>query len=474
MKCNFSEMVTIIKRACRWTEELAAESALKTLLEWRGCTKTEDSMQQAWEKFLDAYYEIDEHVARGHDAEIKLLVRRFIRQSAFLTSAVLNFDPNVTFIGFDEHRNRTVICVPPSMGTEFSHLHLMSTVHYLLDSWTCYFGNTDVLRSQYGFGQFERQCPAPLSDPSTFFGPGTSTEGKRSSSASGPQNQRNNGKKIFRSLGQRKNFSQGKDRNNSSSTSSPLAPVAGDKTAANRKNTQESTKSEVNKTNENNTPAPRTKKLLSIASSLMSPANNAKIFGLYSEQTHYSSDSRLVSVLFDTGNEAPTIFPNRLLPFSPDAKPSLERIPCAGRSNNFIETTHSGSLHFIAPLDNGESCEVVLQGLFASPDDSSDDEIIVSRHELPIAPGLNQGINFPVTVSLKRHPTHLLGLDERLRQVWNVILVHNTALRRVRGSDMTWTDKKAILDLSEDIELDLGPFKEYCSAERLIWKIHNR
>lgn len=94
---KFTELVTEIKRASRWTEQALNETALKRVLNWTGCTKEEAEMDAAWEEFLNAYYEADQEALNSHDAALKASLRKFIRQSAILTSFMLAVPRNVTF-----------------------------------------------------------------------------------------------------------------------------------------------------------------------------------------------------------------------------------------------------------------------------------------------------------------------------------------------------------------------------------------
>lgn len=187
-----------------------------------------------------------------------------------------------------------------------------------------------------------------------------------------------------------------------------------------------------------------------------------------------SLDSENVNVVFDSGNEGPTIFPRRLLPFASNVKQVYAKISCAGRADNFVETSHSGEITFLAPTDGGTTTKIDLQGYFMSEADSFHDEVLISRHDMPLAPGLNEGKNFAVTGRLRKYPDTLFGLDEDLKQAWKVCPPQSRALRRIRGNDMVWTDEKAIEDWSDEFEFDLGEMKEHLSAKHMVWKIHNR
>lgn len=122
-----------------------------------------------------------------------------------------------------------------------------------------------------------------------------------------------------------------------------------------------------------------------------------------------SSVATDVTVMFDSGNDAESIFPASLLKYSADATPHEAKVQCAGNNDNHIRLTHRGTLCFRVPLDPEGERVVHISGLFASQRDSTDNEIILSRLDMPTAPGLNEGTNYPVTGQLKDYPGILVG-----------------------------------------------------------------
>lgn len=311
---------------------------------------------------------------------------------------------------------------------EADHLRLMCYIHMGLENWTHIFGPRDRLRGQSRAGRVAEndRSQARQMDSETF---------KRNG---GRRQQRTGGHKKHRGL---------------ESTQGDESRAGGQKTGVSPEKTSHQAAKFNGKARINALRPPSNK-------------NSGKLFASnYLSNVTVSLDSESVHVVFDSGNGGPTIFPRRLLPFAANLKQSYSRISCAGRAENFVETSHCGEVTFLAPTDAGTTTKIELHGYFMCEADSFHDEVLISRYDMPLAPGLNEGTNFAITGQLKKYPGVLFGLDAELKQSWKVCPPKNRALRRVRGKDMVWTDEKAIEDWSDEFEFDLGEMREHCSAK---------
>lgn len=472
MSGSFVDVVGVIKRSCRWTDQAIAESSLKRVLNWSGSTKDDNSMQSSWEEFLDSYYEVNKEILESRDSELKTLLRRFIRQNATLTACVTSLPRNLTFLGVQPDGTHVLLSPPVETGNDACHIRLICMIQHVLESWTTVFGVENEMRSQSGFGMTEKREKISYGGISkSQTGLNQTNPGGKRGSAKTDFPQKNRGQKVHKGMNSGTRTSDRNDDDVSTTIAGARNRRPGEQGTYNNNYSVQGKNGSSTRPIELKSPHANVKTLKAIPSS---PVSSSKLFSMYPTMTHYSLDDKLVTVMFDTGNEAGTIFPSKLLEFCTNAHPTNIEIPCAGKGSNYLNVTHQGSLKFMAPLDDGSTRIVELQGYFMSPEDSHEDEIILGRRDMAAAPGFNAGKQFPLTAKLSAYPDDLFGITESLRQEWTVQTTSPYALRRIRGSNKQWVDRFAITSLAEEIEVDLGPLQELCSAERLIWKLHNR
>lgn len=337
---KFQDLVGEIKRACRWTDQALQEASLKRVLEWTGCSRNEIDMYDAWQEFLNLYYEADQESLDSHDSSLKTILRRFARQSVYLTSFVLGAPRNTTFLAPDGSGGHIVVSHHCDALEEADHVRLMCLVHQGLENWTHLFGCRDPLRSQAGFGYLEGKDRSQAREESNS---------KRQSderARGGRRGRFNRDGKKMRNLGHEESGTNG-------------APHGKQGKPHGQQQQQQLNASE------NNQKGP----VRGHRVNALKPArtrNSSSLFSTdYLREGTASFGDTSATVIFDSGNDAATIFPSRLLPFSDDAKPVEMEIPCAGNVNNFLRVTHTGSLTFTAPKDDGGTEKITLEGCFA-------------------------------------------------------------------------------------------------------------
>lgn len=128
------EMVEVIKRAGKITKESQRSQHLRKLLSFSGVSQGEQ-MHSSFNQLLECYQQVSSEDLTGNDAQIKHLVRKFIRQSPQITSTVLSVSRNTVFIGLDSQNNETVLCLPLEDGSESNHLRLLCCLNYAFERW---------------------------------------------------------------------------------------------------------------------------------------------------------------------------------------------------------------------------------------------------------------------------------------------------------------------------------------------------
>lgn len=434
-KKSFVEMVNLIKREIKWTPEVLQDARLKKLLSWQGAER-EKSLHSAWDEFLNLYQEIDAETLNGNNNVLRGLLRNFCKQNQFLMNFCFTFPLDTTFIQGSEGDEK-IVSLPTAHRTELDHIRLMCIIQCGLETWQLCFGTNTPLPALYGFKAFGEPSGSPERPRQPFNQNGNSPV-KRPFQLSQPGQQRPN--KFPRTIGNPGADARVGNKLGSSQTSHPVSQ-------------------------------PQVRRVKSLT---LTPKDNINLFKPYSPSSLSSYNDLIITVLFDTGNECPTFFPQWLLKYAKNVKEISQSYQCAGKASNMIDITHEGIISFMCPTDDGQTCKIELNGVFISEKDSQcDNEIIISRHDMPLVPGFNAGVNFPVTSKLRDYPEISLGLNNRLRQDWTVL--PPPRIKRVKQADEnTWRDSIDVSDLSQRLEIELGDYKDCCTAERLIWKLHVR
>lgn len=438
---SFLDFINNFQASLSINSKFVSKANLETLLRFRGAP-LEKNLFQTWNMLLDSFYRVEMSARQANACQIKKILIRFMEQNSILLHMVLSYPDSLVFLRFDSSINKQKVLSYGCSDDEDDFYHLMCLIDFSLKRLRFLFGRTWELKAEKtGLETTHHQGERPKKPyhkPVRAHTP--------NSVASAPYQSHN--QRPYQKPAPPAPSSQEENKRPSETPTLP-APSHGSK---------------VRKL----TPVANLFEKKDSSSSVTNAAPNPT--SAYLPTIDDSIESRLTRVVFDTGNEVDTIFPYRLLKFATDVTFNSYQAGCFGGKNSVMCVGY-GTLRFLAPTDNLSLEIVTLKGYFLSEEDSVGcDEICIGRCDMPLAPGLNPGANFPVVGTLKEFPSIPLGLDASIAATWTVTTA-SSLIRKINKVSNTTVELES---LCNKVDIELGELRSLMTVERLLWKLHTR